>query len=106
MSSEVASRNFWFDNDNFSKWCVEGAVTNILCHLLSIEDGAKFQNIAICHGEKIITAGNGQAIPKIVLSQTGQIDAVEKCMWILKQCFNCRRSLSLNPERFKTTRCL
>ena len=46
---------------------------------------------------------NGQSIPKIVLSKAGQIDAVEKCMWILQQCFNCRRSLSLNPESFKTT---
>ena len=76
MSSEVASQNFWFDNDNFSKWCVEGAISNLLCQLLSIEDGAKFQNIAIFHGEKLITAMNGQAIPKIVLSQTGQINAV------------------------------
>jgi hypothetical protein len=27
-------------------------------------------------------------------------------MWILSQCFNCRRSLFLNPEHFKTTHML
>ena len=63
MSSDVASKNFWFDNYNFSERCVEGSVSNLLCQLLSIKDGAKFQNIAIFHGEKLITAMNGQAIP-------------------------------------------
>ena len=92
---------FWFDNDKFSKWCVEGAVSNLLCQLLSIEDAAKFKQIVMCNGEKLITAMNEQSIPKIVLSKTGQIDAVEKCMWILKQCFNCKRLLFLNPESFK-----
>ena len=95
--------NFWFDNDNFSKWCVEGAVTNILCELLSFQDEAKFKQIAICNGEQLITAMNVRLIPQIVKSKTGQINAVKKCMWILIQCFNCRRSLSLNPESFKTT---
>ena len=49
---------------------------------------------------------NGRAVPQIVLSKTGKINAVEKCMWILIQCFNCRRSLYLNPEEFKTTKML
>ncbi len=35
MSSRPPSLNFWFDRDNFSKWCVEGVVTNLLCQLLS-----------------------------------------------------------------------
>ena len=47
MSSEVASRNFWFDRDNFSRWCVEGAESNLLCQLLSIEDAEKFKQIVI-----------------------------------------------------------
>ena len=81
-------------------------MTNLLCELLSIQDAAKFEQIAICNGEQLITAMNGQSIPKNVLSKTGQIDAVEKCMWILEQCFNCRRSLYLNPESFKTTQML
>jgi hypothetical protein len=105
-SSESAFRFFWFDKNNFSKWCVEGAVTNLLCELLSIQDAAKFKQIGIGNGEELITAMNGQSIPKIVLSKTGQIDAVEKCMWILRVRFNCRRSLFLNPEHFKTTQML
>ncbi len=77
MSSRPSGLNFWFDRDNSSKWCVEGAVTNLLCRLLSTEDAEKFKQIAICNGEELITAMNGQSIPKIVLHKTGQIDAVE-----------------------------
>ena len=105
-SSEDAFRNFWFDKDYFSKWCVEGAVTNLFCQLLSIEDGEKFKQIVICNREELVTAMNGRSIPKIVKSITGQIDAVEKCMWILKECFNCRRSLFLKPPHFRTTQML
>ena len=82
MPSRTAVGNFWFDNTNLSKWCVEGAVTNLLCELLSIQDVAKLKKIAICNGEQFITAMNGQSIPKIVLSKTGQIDAMEKCMCV------------------------
>jgi hypothetical protein len=106
MSSRPTGSNFWFDRDNFSKWCVEGAVTNLLCQLLSIEDAAKFKQIAVCNSEEIVTAMNGRSIPKIVLSKTGRIDAVAKCMWILIERFDCRRSLFLNPEHFKTTQML
>ena len=91
MSSRPPGGNFWFDNDNFSKWCVEGAVPNLIGQLLSINDAEKFEQLAICNGEQLITAMNGRSIPKSVKSKTGQIDAVEKCMWILIQCFNCRR---------------
>ena len=103
MSSWPPGSNFWFDGNNFSKWCIKGAVTNLLCQLLSTKGVAKFKQIAICNRDELITAMNGQSIPKIVLSKTGQIDAVKKCMWILKECFNCRRTWLLNPEHFKTT---
>ena len=87
MSSRPPGGNFWFDNDNFSKWCVEGALSNFLCHFLSINDAAKFKQIAICNGEQLINAMNVRSIPQIFLSKTGQIDAVEKCMWILNNNF-------------------
>ena len=103
MFSRPPGKNFWFDNDNFSKWCVEVAVSNLLCQLLSVKDAYKLKHIAICNGEQLITEMNGQSIPLIVLSKTGQIDVVEKSMWILEKYFNCRRSLYLNPESFKTT---
>ena len=106
MLSQPPGGNFWFDNDSFSKWCVEGAVSNLLCQLLSINDAATFKQLAICNGEQLITARNVRSIPQIVLSKTGQIDAVEKCMWILKECFNCRRSLFLKPQHFRTTQML
>ena len=78
MSSRPPGGNFWFDNDNSSKWCVEGAVTSLIGQLLSINDAVKFKKIAICNGEELITAMNGRSVPQIVLSKTGQIDAVEK----------------------------
>jgi hypothetical protein len=106
MLGRPLGSNFWFDRDNFAKWCVEGAVTNLLCQLLSTEEATKFKQLAVCNGEQLITSMNGRSIPKIVQSKTGKIDAVEKCMWILFQCFNCRRSLFLNPEHFKTTQML
>ena len=85
MSSRPPGLNFWFDKDKLSKWCVEGAVSNLIGQLLSTNDEAKFIKIAICHGEELITAMNGRLIPQIVQSKTGQIDVVEKCMWILSQ---------------------
>jgi hypothetical protein len=106
MLSPPPGSNFWFDRDSFAKWCVEGAVTNLLCQLLSIDDAEKFKQIAICNGEELVTAMNGRSIPKIVLPKTGKIDVVEKCMWILMQRFNCRRGLFLNPDHFKTTQTL
>ena len=106
MSRRPPGSNFWYDSDNFSKWCVEGAVTNLLCQLLSTKDASKFKQIAICNVGELITAMNGRSIPKIVLPNTGQLDVVEKCMWILMQRFNCRRGLFLNPEHFKTTEML
>jgi hypothetical protein len=66
----------WFDRDNFSKWCVEGDVTNLVCQLLSAEEAAKFKQIAICNGDKLVTAMNGSSIPNIVLPKTGKIDVV------------------------------
>ena len=106
MSRRPPGSNFWYDSDNFSKWCVEGAVTNLLCQLLSTEDASKFKQIAICNGGDLVTAMNGRSIPKIVQPNSGQVDVVEKCMWILRTRFNCRRGLFLNPEHFKTTEML
>ena len=51
MSSRPAGGNFWFDNERFSKCCVEGAVSNLLCQLNLTTDAAKFEKIAICNGE-------------------------------------------------------
>ena len=81
-------------------------MSNLLCQLLSINDAEKFEKISVCDGEQLITAMNVRCIPKIVLSKNEQMDAVENCMWILKECFNCRRSLSLNPVSFTTTQML
>ncbi len=81
-------------------------MTNILSQLLSINDAAKFKQLAVCNGKQLITAMNVPSIPQIVQSKTGKTNAVEKCMWILKECFNCRKSLFLNSEHFKTTQML
>ena len=43
MSSRPPGENCWFNNDNFSKWCVEGDVSNLIVQLLSINDAAKFK---------------------------------------------------------------
>ncbi len=66
MSNQPPDSDFWFDRDNFSKWCVEGAVSNLIGQLLSINDAAKFKQLAICNGEQLIIAMNVQLIPKIV----------------------------------------
>ena len=81
-------------------------MTNLVCQLLSTEDAKQFKQLAVCNGEELVTAMNGCSIPQIVLSNTGQIDVVEKCMWILRTRFNCRRGLFLNPEHFKTSKML
>ena len=40
MSSGVAAGNCWFYNENYSNWCVEGAVSSLLCQLLLTTDAA------------------------------------------------------------------
>ena len=37
-STPVAVHNYWFDRDNFSKWCAEGSVTNLLSEILAVND--------------------------------------------------------------------
>jgi len=45
MSTKPPGENNWFDRDKFSKWCVEGAVLNLIGQLLSINDAAKFKQL-------------------------------------------------------------
>ena len=62
MSTRPLGGKFWFDIDNFSKWCVEGAVSNLLCQLLLTTDA---ENLKICNGEELILQRMGIQFQKL-----------------------------------------
>jgi hypothetical protein len=101
-SASCVTKHYWYDSDNFSKWCTEGSVANVVCQLLSSDEADRFKNIAVLPNEALLSAMKLDKFPKNVQSKQNRIDSVEKCIWIMEKKFNCRRSIYLNPEQFKT----
>jgi hypothetical protein len=95
-------KNYWYDSDNFAKWCTEGSVANLVCQLLSIDEADRFKNIAVLPNDALLSAMEVEKFPKNVQSKQNRIDPIEKCVWILEKKFKCRRSMYLNPEQFRT----
>ena len=83
-------RNFWFDTDNHSKLCVEGAVANLLFHMNMIDDAAQFKMLSVMSDLMIRVAMDVDKIPKNVLTNRDGMDPIEKTMWILEKKFNCQ----------------
>ena len=96
------TKNYWYDSDNFAKWCTEGSVTNLVCQLLSIDEADRFKNIAVMPNDALLSAMEVDKFPKNVQSKQNRIDPIEKCVWILEKKFKCRRSMYLNAEQFRT----
>jgi hypothetical protein len=95
-------KNYWYDSDNFAKWCTEGSVANLVCRLLSIDEADRFKSIAVLPNDALLFAMEVDKFPKNVQSKQNRIDPIEKCVWILEKKFKCRRSMYLNPEQFRT----
>ena len=95
-------KNYWYDSDNFAKWCTEGSVINLVCQLLSTDEADRFKNIAVLPNDALLSAMEVDKFPKNVQSKQNRIDPIEKCVWILEKKFKCRRSMYLNAEQFRT----
>ena len=55
-STACVTKNYWYDLDNFSKWCTEGSVANVVCQLLSSDEADRFKNIAVLPNDALLSA--------------------------------------------------
>ena len=56
-------KNYWSDSDNFSKWCTEGSVANVVCQLLSSVKADRFKNIAVLPHDALLKAMGVEKFP-------------------------------------------
>ena len=67
------TKNYWSDSDNFSKWCTEGSVTNVVCQLLSMDEADQFKNIAVLPNDTLLSAMEVDKFPKNVQSNQTEL---------------------------------
>ncbi len=73
------TKNYWYDADNFVKWCTEGSVANVVCQLLSMDEADWFKNIgAVLPNDALMSAMEVDKFPKNVQSKQNQIDSIKK----------------------------
>ena len=88
--------NLFFNADNSSKQCAQGAVANLLNMLqCSKEDLDLFWHLANSDVD-VLEKQLCQQVPKIVQKS---FDSIEKCLWILRKQFKFRSTSKLNLKR-------
>ena len=88
--------NIFFNPDNLSKQCAQGAVANLLNMLqCSKEELDLFWHLANSDVD-VLEKELCQQVPKIVQKT---FDSIEKCMWILRKQFKFNSTSKLNLKR-------
>jgi len=104
IESNGVMKNVWSSDTNHSKLCTEGCVFNMLCHMNLRDDAEVFRRISTIQSIEGLKVEMGvNAIPKRVIDIRHSMDPIEKCIWILEKCFNCRRFGNLNVTQFPTS---
>ena len=88
--------NIFYNAENSSKQCAQGAIANLL-HMLqcSKEQLDLFWQLANCDVEDLVKQLR-QELPKNVKNC---VDSIEKCVWILRQKFKFTTTKKLNLKR-------
>jgi hypothetical protein len=88
--------NIFFNPDNFSKQCAQGAIANLLNMLqCSKEELDLFLRLANSV-EEVLEKQLCQQVPNKVRKS---FDSMEKCLWILRNKFNFHTTKQLNLKR-------
>jgi hypothetical protein len=78
----------YYSLENTSKFCAEGLVKNLLHMLrLSKHDVSVFWDLSIAPLYSI-SKRLCDVVPKIVCNHYGQVNSIQKCLWILQKQFN------------------
>ena len=82
------NRTKFFNLENTSKYCAEGSVKNLL-HMLGLNDAdvTLFWQLSTCPLTELRMHMN-EEVPKIDINEYGVMNAIEKCLWILRKKFN------------------
>ena len=87
------------------KLCVEGAVANWLYHLGAKEQATTFKTLSTLELEKLVVVMNVEKLLKKVTYRSGLFNPIKKCLWILREKFDCRATLPLNCHHFWSGPC-
>ena len=88
--------NIFYNAENSSKQCAQGAIANLLHMLQCSKDQLDlFWQLANCDVEDLVTQLR-QELPKNVKNCD---DSIEKCVWILRQKFKFTTTKKLNLKR-------
>jgi len=104
-SKKVAEKEMkYFSHDNQTKLCAEGAIKNILHEInMSEEDIEGFWNLATSP-LNIIARHLNCDIPKGVCNAFQQVNAIQKCCWILRAKFRFTTTKKLKLSYFTSGR--
>jgi hypothetical protein len=96
ISTDGQLTNIFYNAENSSKQCAQGAIANLL-HMLqcSKEQLDLFWQLANCDVEDLVKQFR-QELPKNVKNG---VDSIEKCVWILRQKFKFTTTKKLNLKR-------
>jgi hypothetical protein len=96
ICADYQVENIFFNPDNLSKQCAQGAVANLLNMLqCSKEELDLFWHLANSNVD-VLEKQLCQQVPKIVQKS---FDSIEKCLWILRKQFKFRSTSKLNLKR-------
>ncbi len=78
----------YYSLENTSKFCTEGLVKNLL-HMLRLNehDVSMLWDLTIAPLHSI-SKRLCDAVPKIVYNHYGQVNSIQKCLWMLQKQFN------------------
>jgi hypothetical protein len=94
--------NFWFCEDNTMKYCVEGAFANLLHHMSAVEEANTFRQYATMDHHELLRASGMKMLPKRTMTKSGMVIPMEKCLWLLRDMFNCRVTNPLKVHFFSS----
>ena len=96
ICADYQVENIFFNPDNLSKQCAQGAVANLLNMLqCSKEELDLFWHLANSDVD-VLEKQLCQQVPNIVQKS---FDSIEKCLWILRKQFKFRSTSKLNLKR-------
>jgi hypothetical protein len=102
IQTKMRSYQHMYSTSNTQKKCAEGAVVNLLIQLhFPPEDVDEFWRLSFLPIDNIMLELGEKQIPNKVQSAAGAVNALEKCIWILRKKFHFSTTTALKPNRFK-----
>ena len=98
--------NFWFSEDNSMKLSVEGALANWLFHLGATEEANAFKHLATLVTQNLKDVMKVEKLPKKVQCKNGSLNPIPKCLWILREKFNCKTTAHRKTSYLSKCICL